>query len=129
MTGVTTLLASAARTTALQGTGPDQGNTRSRGVYLFLDVTANPGGAETLTVAIQIKDKVSGKYRTITAFTAAAAATNATYIYALYPSVTETAATANLEVQSLPLPALWRAVVTPSASGSWTYSLAAQTVP
>lgn len=127
MAGLETLLASAARIASTDG--PDQTNNRASGVYLFLDVTANPGGAETLTVAIQIKDKPSGKYRTLTSFPNAAAATNATYIYCLRVGAAETVAIANVEVQSLPLPALWRAIVTHSASGSWTYSLAAQTVP
>ncbi len=113
------LLASAARTAATPT--PDQINYNGRGVVLLLNVTANPGGAETLTVSIEAK--IGGVYRTMTAFPATAAAANATYLYLLYPGIVETVAVANLEPQALVLPRGWRGVVTPSASGSWTYQL------
>ena len=104
------------------------------GVRLFLNVTANPGGAETLTVSVDMVDPalnpVSGyaapasSTRTITAFPATTAAASGTYVYELYPGGVETAATANHEVQGGTLPSFWRPTVTHSASGSWTYSLA-----
>jgi hypothetical protein len=127
MSGVLTreidpILPSAARTTVLQGTSVDQTNYRHRGVMLMLDITANPGGAETLT--LQVQAKLNGKYRNITAFTAATAAANATWLFTVYPGAAETAAVANHEVQALPLPRVWRVVVTPSASGSFTYEVA-----
>ncbi len=114
-----TLLASAARTASK--TSDAQVNTTSRGVGLFLDVTANPGGAETLTVKIEWVDPVSGKVRAITAFSAIPAATNATYLYTLYPGALSSVT--NQEVQQGALPKGWRVTVTHSSTGEWTYSL------
>lgn len=127
MVGLTTLLASAVRDESTDG--PDQSNHRASGAYLFLDVTANPGGAETLQVALQIKDTISGKYHTLVSFPVTAAAANATYVYCLRVGAAETVATGATEVQSLPLPGRWRARVIHSSTGEWTYSLSAQTVP
>lgn len=124
-----TLLASAARTASTQSADQDVQTRNPVGVRLFLDVTANPGAAETLTVQIEMKDPVSNKYRAVTAFPAIAAATNATYIYELYPSVIETTATANHEVQGGTIPRVWRANVTHSAGGSWTYSIGYSELP
>lgn len=123
-----TILASAARTTAAQGTSEEQITEHERGVNLFVTITANPGGAETLTPQIQIKDPISGNYVNYTAFAAITAATNGTFVYTLYPGGAETAATAAHEVQALPLPRHWRVVVTPSASGSFTYSVGFSTL-
>lgn len=130
-----TLLSSAART-ATQSL-PIIKSANHSGVRLFLNVTANPGGAETLTVSIDMVDPASNPasggtaavVRTITAFPAAAAATNATYVYELYPGAVETAATANYEVQGGSLPTFWRPVVTHSSSGSWTYTLSYDLIP
>lgn len=125
------LLPSAART----ATTPSGVQTRHRnagaGVVLVLDVTATPNNAETLTLALQVNDPASNKYVTITTFTAltasalGAAPTTETYVYSVYPGGLETAATAKHEVQGLAVPEQWRALVTHSAGGSWTYSLSA----
>lgn len=120
------LLASAART-ATNSTAVQTDLTHP-GVRLFLNVTANPGGVETLAVQIEMIDPVSYATgtvlgRAITAFPATTAAANATYVYELYPGAIETVATANHEVQGGSLPTLWRATVTHSAAGSWTYTL------
>ena len=120
------LLVSAADTVAR--TSDAQESEHERGVMLFLDITANPGGVETLTPQIQAKDPVSGNWRNITTFPVATAATNSTFIFILYPAAAETVATAQLEVQSIPLPRNWRVVVTPSASGSFTYSVGYSTL-
>lgn len=101
---------------------------RDRGIILFLDVTANPGGAETLTLQVQTKDPVGGGWANLTTFGATTAATNALYMYTLYPSAAETAATSGHEVQALPLPPIWRARITHSSTGSWTYTVGAYTV-
>lgn len=127
-----TLLASAARTATTNS--PDQTNYNGRGVVVTLDVTATPNNAETLTVAIQSKGPVSGKYVTISAFTALVASalgatpTTATFVFSLYPGVAETAAVGNHEAQALVLPRTWRVLVTHSAGGSWTYTVGAATV-
>ena len=123
-----TLLKSAERTATTQSeTAISSG--RQRGVMLVLDITDAPAAADTLTVSIQAKDPATGKFVTLTAFTASKKGeeleAGATLAYTLYPAGAETAAVGNHEVQALPLPSRWRAVVTHSAGGSWTYSLGA----
>ena len=121
-----TLLASKARTATVQSedriAGPDQ-----RGVMLVLDITDAPAAADTLTVSIQAKDPASGKYVTVTAFAASKKGeeleAGATLAFTLSSAAAETAAIGNHEVQALPLPSRWRAVVTHSAAGEWTYTL------
>ena len=117
-----TLLAAAGRT-ATTATG-DQTAVNHRGAVLFLNVTANPGGGESLTLEVQEKDPVSGGYATVTAFAAVVAA-NGLFVYTIYPGAAETGAVAGHEVQALPLPRTWRARVVHSAAGAWTYSLGA----
>ncbi len=128
---ISTILESAARTATTNSA--DQSST-TRGVILYVDFTATPNNAETATVSIQGKDPVSGKYQTITVFTALVASalgatpTTETYLFTLCPGAAETAATAKHEVQALALPRYWRVVVTHSASGSWTYSVGASLI-
>ena len=117
--GMETLLASAART-ATTSTA-DQQKVVNRGVYVFLKVTAVPT-VETLTVTIQGKD-VDGTYYTILASTASAA--TGTVTLKVYPGLPNTANVSSNEV----LPDLWRVTVTHSASGSFTYSIVANTLP
>ena len=126
------LLASAARTATTST--PVQTDVQHTGVRLFLNATANPGGAETLTVSIEMVDPVAYKDGTvvssaITAFAATAAAANDEYVYELYPGSVETSATANHEVQGGSLPTLWRVKVTHSGAGSWTYTLGYDLIP
>ena len=116
-----TLLSSTPRT-ATTATA-DQTNLSHRGVVLFLDVTAAPGGGETLTVEIQGKDPTSLKYVPLATFTAVSA--TGTTAYTFYPGAVETVAVAGHEVQGLVLPRSWRTRVVHSAAGSWTYSLGA----
>jgi hypothetical protein len=104
-----------------------------RGVMLALDITATPNNAETLTLSVQAYDLASKKYVPLTAFAAGktgtelgAAPTTATSLFTVYPAGAETAAIANAEVQAMPIPNKWRAVVTHSAGGSWTYTLSYQ---
>jgi hypothetical protein len=106
-----------------------------RGIMLVLDITGTPNNAETLTPSIQVYDLISGKYQTLTAFGASktgtelgASPTTATLCYSLYPGGLETAAVANHEVQGLAVPTRWRAQITHSSTGSWTYSLSYQTL-
>ena len=113
-----TLLVSAART-ATNASDP-QTNYNHRGVVLFLYVTAMPGGGETLTVQLQLKDPVSG-WGTYVAFPAVAL--TGYYQYVVYPGAAESIATANFEVAALPLGRTWRVNMVHSGSGSWTYSL------
>lgn len=115
-----TLLASAARTATTYSS--DQTSHNHRGVLMILNVTANPGAAETLTVSLEAKDSISSGYRSITAF-ATVSATNARYAFVVYPGAVETTDNTSTQTQGLPVPRTWRAGVTHSAAGSWTYSL------
>lgn len=123
-----TLLSSVART-ATANSADQVAQSDQRGVTLILDITKAPENADTLTVSIQGRDPVTGKYVTLTAFTASKKGEElgegATLAFTLYPAAAETAATGDHEVQALPLPSRWRAVVTHSGEGSWTYSLGA----
>jgi len=115
----------ASRSRSATTNSEDQVNHYCRGVRLFLDVTANPGNDETLTLAIEMKDPASGKYRSITPYVPTVANTNDTYIYELYPGSLETVPTPNHEVQGGSLPRTWRVKVTHSGTGVWVYSLGA----
>ena len=120
-------LASAARTASTPT--PDQTNYNGRGAKIFLDVTATPNDAQTLTVTVEEKDGVSGKYVQIASFTALVASvltgtpTTETYEYEIAPGIAETVAAAKHELQALQLNRTWRVNVLHSAAGSWTYSV------
>lgn len=95
-----TAVASAAPNTYVS---EDMENLGRRGLKLTIDIT-NINGA-TVTVTIQGKDKVSGKYYTLLA--SAALVANGTTTLTVYPG--ETAA-ANLVANDI-LPATWRVSV------------------
>lgn len=124
-----------------------------RGVFMVLDVTAVPPAPRakkeeetekekaelkaeeeavegTLKVVIEAKDEVSGKYVPLTAFAATKKASElgagVTLAFTVATGAAETAAIANHEVQSLPLPRIWRAKVEHSKVGDWTYTLGYQ---
>lgn len=100
-----------------------------RGVLLTLDITKAPAAADVLTLQLEAKDPASGKYLPITTFAASKKGEElgggATLGFTVYPGGLETAATANHEVQGLPLPRKFRVKVTHSGAGSWTYSVGA----
>lgn len=128
-----TIFASAARTTTQ--TSSTQSNLYCRGLQLFLDITATPNNAETLTVSILSLDPIGGTdIRALTTFPAtpaastlgaAPAAGSREFVYILYPGAVESVATTNLEVQGIPAPRSYQVRVTHSSAGSWTYALAA----
>jgi hypothetical protein len=101
----------------------DQTNYNARGVLVVLDITANPGGAETLQMVIQSRAIVAANYSELATYPVTAAAANATYFYILYPGSAETIATGRLEIQGLPLPRTWRPRIVHSAGGNWTYTV------
>lgn len=109
-----TALASAARTTATDSA--DLGNPDGRGVIVVLDVTAITA-TPILTLSIQGKDLISGKYYTI--LTGATVSTVSTNFYTVYPGIAETA---NVDV-SVPLPATWRVRIGVADADSATYSV------
>lgn len=115
--GAYSWLPSAARTTTQTLT--DQTGIDARAITVYCNVSVAPG-VETLTVSVQERDPLSGVYTTIAANTA----TTATGLITikLGPTITAVAAGLTGQIVNVQLPYIWRLVVTPSASGSWTYS-------
>jgi len=109
-----TIFASAARTATVNG--QDMSNDAYKCVVVVLDITVVPGG-DTVTLTIQGKDVLSGKYYTLLAGSAEAG--TATKTYSVCPGITVTANVSAAQV----LPQTWRAIVTHSAAGSFTYSV------
>lgn len=113
-----TVLASAARTTAFDG--PDMVNYNARGLHLVIDITTFTAGS--ITITIQGKDPVSGKYYNI--LTSAALAAVATTVLRVYPNAT---IAANLSINDV-LPRVWRVTVAVADATSFTYSIGANLV-
>lgn len=109
------ILASAARTTTQTGT--DQTNNGYRGIKVILDATVNAGGAGSITLTIQGKDSVSGKYYTLLA--GAAVVTVTTNVYTVYPGLT---AATNVTANDV-LPDTFRILVTANNANPVTYSV------
>ena len=118
----------AAQTTSY--TGSDRFNYNGRGITGFLNVTSNPGGAETLTLALQVKDELGGDgYITVAtsgaiAVFGAGAASTGVEVIQVYPGAVETAALTGWTTQAIKVPRSYRWLVTHSASGAWSYTLA-----
>lgn len=89
----------------------DLKNDVRRGLKLVIDITAIAGTSPTVTVTIQGKDPVSGKYYTLLA-SAALAATGTTTL-TIYPGI---ATVANASVDDV-LPATWRISVVVGGTG------------
>lgn len=123
-----TLLKSEAKTATRTSDDVNTGSGQ-RGVLITLDITKAPAAVDTLTLQLEAKDPASGKYLPITTFAASKKGEElgggATLGFTVYPGGLETAATANHEVQGLPLPRKFRVKVTHSGAGSWTYSVGA----
>lgn len=97
-----------------------------RGAYLFWDVTVNPGGAQTLALAVEMLDPITAVWIPIA--TVAASATPGGVIL-LYPGC-GTAPIGNLlAVFGIPLGNKIRVTVTHSAAGAWTYSVYVGWIP
>ena len=114
-----TLLASAARTTTTAGAV--QTNYNSRGVIACLNITANPGAAETLTIQIVNQSALGGTR--ILGSVAIATGTNGNFLFIVYPGAVETIASTGVDATALPIGRTWYCQIAHSASGSWTYSL------
>lgn len=113
-----TISASAAQTTTQ--TSADQTNYNGRGVIVTLDMTVV--GTGSVTLEIDMKDPVSGKY--VALLTGAAVVGNSTNVYTVYPGAPSTA---NVSVNS-PLPRTWRVKVTANNANSATYSVGASVI-
>lgn len=108
-----TILASGARTTTQ--TSADQTNYNGKGIHVVLDMTIV--GTGSVTLSINGKDAVSGKYYTILA--GAAVVTNSTNVYKVHPGLP---ATANVSANDL-IPRTFQIVVTANNANSATYSV------
>ena len=123
---IVTLLASAARTATT--TSADQSNTAGHlGVMITLNVTANPGGAESLSVRIEYKEPVSGTWNIAVIWNAAISATNGIRYLLCRPGATGVLNGGN--TVAVQLATDWRVAIAHSAAGSWTYSVAAELLP
>jgi hypothetical protein len=91
---------------AASANGVDQDNQYARGVTVLVDITAISGAGATLTVTIEGKDPVSGKYYTL--LTSAGLIATGTTVLRVHPNV---AVSANVAAQ-LPMPKTWRTRVT-----------------
>lgn len=115
-----TLLASAARTTTTNSA--DQTNYNHRGLLLTVDVSS--AGTGSITPSIQVKDSISGNYKTI--WTAAAALTaNGTAVYAFYPGANAIGTLTYTELVQAFVGRTWRLVMTHNNANSITYSASA----
>lgn len=109
-----TALASAARTASVDSA--DLTNYNAKGLHLVIDVTAitaTPG----ITVTVQGKDALSGKYYTILA--SASITTVSTTVLKVHPGLT---AAANAAANDI-LPRTWRVSVVNADADSITYSI------
>lgn len=117
-----TLLASAARTATTQTAS--QSTENARAAIIGLQVTANPGGAETLQMRVYAVDPITGSLGDEFATLTTAAAANAYYRLMLGRGVSGTpdGPTRN-KAYALPVPATYVVAIVHSGAGSWTYSV------
>jgi len=98
-----------------------------KALMFFLDITKAPAAAETLTLVLEAKDPVSGKYVPVTSFEASKKGEElgggTTLIFIVGSASAETKDVAAVQSQALALPRSWRVKVTHSGAGNWTYSL------
>jgi hypothetical protein len=111
---------------------PTQTNRGARGVIIHLD-GQGPTTIGTYALQVQVLDPCSGNWATMTTFAASSTGTTTTFhdLYIVYPGAAETAATANCQVQALPLPYYWRTKCTLSTgdSTSWQWGVGYQLIP
>lgn len=117
-------LASAARTATTYG--PDIPAVSHVGALVYLNVTAQPGGAETLSLQIQALNSMTGDYITICDFGVLFTAATGHKVGMLYPGILAADAPSGVVVKSLRLSTNCRVVVSHSGAGSWTYSVHVQ---
>lgn len=123
MSGTIQLLASAARTTAIQS-DEVKNSGGYRGILLIIDATAlaaTPG----VTPSIQAYDPTSNAWYTIWTAAAAIAATG-DFTYLLYPGASGGNVT---EVDGIPVPYRWRLSMAVADADSLTYSATAHLLP
>lgn len=96
-------------------------------IVVIVDITANPGGADTIQAQIQALDQASGKFLDWTNFAVLTAATNATFVKSLADMAGSATArapgVANFAELIGPLPPEIRIRIVHSAGTSFTYSV------
>lgn len=112
------LLPSAPRTAA--AACAQQTNYQWRGLYLWWNVTVNPGGAQTLQLVVQGVEPTTGGVWTVLSTVASTTPGGAV---CLYPGLTGGVVESVAVTRNLVLPPVWFATVIPSGVGAWTYSL------
>jgi hypothetical protein len=121
VSGYTQVLASAARTTTQ--TSPDITIPFAAQIDVILDATVNAGGAGSITLTINAKDPVSGKYYLLLA--GAAVVTVSTNVYKIGRSLP---VTTNVSANS-GIPNVLQFVVTANNANPVTYSVGMNTMP
>lgn len=122
-----TILASATRDADTNSA--DQTNHNSRGVMVWFDLTAIGGTTPSAAISIQIKDPVSGGYKTA----ASVSGITTTGLRNLLVHPTSTDAAGNVDAENdIPLPGVWRVKVdvdTADGDETYTYSVGATYLP
>lgn len=113
------LLASAVRGATTNSA--NQLNYNARGVILYWDVTVVPG-ADTVTLTICAWDAVGSNWEIL--LTGGAEVGVGAFCYMVYPGAGAAANDVDV-VAAYPLPRIWRARLTHSGVGNFTYSLGA----
>jgi hypothetical protein len=93
------------------------------GVIVTVDITANPGGADTIQPILQSLDPTSGKFTDYATFTALTAATSATFQKVLAAAAVANPGGTNVEGKIGPVPQQFRIRIVHSAGTSFTYSV------
>jgi len=120
--GALILLASAARTVTTNSA--DQINYNWRGAHIIVDISS--AGTGSITPSLQVKDSISGNYKTI--WTAAAALTgNGTYVYEVYPASLGSASFTEV-VQAIIGGRTWRLAMVHNNANTITYSASADMI-
>jgi hypothetical protein len=98
-------------------------NPNARGIMMFLDITSNPGGAETLALDLQVIAPTAGTFQSIAASQPFTAASNGLFTYQIYPGITEASDVAAQKIQGMAIPRKFRVRVIHSSTGAWSYTL------
>lgn len=112
------ILASAARTATTNGAQFE--NFSERGVYFITNITA--GAGYSIQPELQIYDSISAGY--VTLATGAALTASGTYVFKIYPGITEIAGFA----YNMMLPRYWRFRMVHGNANSVTYSVSGQVI-
>ena len=112
-----TILSSAVRNATT--VSADQTNYNATGVTIILDVTAVPR-TDTITLDIEIKDSITGKYVSI--LTGSAISAIGTYVYQVGRGIADGQSKFDA-IEQVALNRTWRVKITHSAGTNFTYSV------